>query len=146
MIKMDLLYWSRHFRNMSGEGDLDGTAFMRAVMTTGYRGPVSLKIFNDRFRGGRAETGPETGTARWYTYSTGCGARSRGARWACPGSPTGSPPPGPSSSSSPPPPPKAAELQCDFFHRQFRLAPPRESLALFEIQMCAAGAHRLLSK
>ncbi|MBS1303674.1 sugar phosphate isomerase/epimerase and 4-hydroxyphenylpyruvate domain-containing protein [Loktanella sp. SALINAS62] len=52
-IEMDLLYWSRHFRNMPGEGDLDVTAFMRAVVATGYAGPVSLEIFNDQFRGGR---------------------------------------------------------------------------------------------
>ncbi len=53
LIEMDLLYWSRHFRNMPGEGDLDVTAFMRAVMATGYGGPVSLEIFNDQFRAGR---------------------------------------------------------------------------------------------
>lgn len=53
LIEMDLLYWSRHFRNMPGEGDLDVTRFMRAVMATGYAGPVSLEIFNDQFRGGR---------------------------------------------------------------------------------------------
>jgi 4-hydroxyphenylpyruvate dioxygenase len=51
-IDMDLLYWSRHFRNMPGEGDLDVPAFMSAVMATGYSGPVSLEIFNDQFRGG----------------------------------------------------------------------------------------------
>ncbi|WP_297772107.1 sugar phosphate isomerase/epimerase and 4-hydroxyphenylpyruvate domain-containing protein [uncultured Roseovarius sp.] len=51
-IDMDLLYWSRHFRNMPGEGDLDVTGFMMAVMATGYAGPVSLEIFNDQFRGG----------------------------------------------------------------------------------------------
>lgn len=51
-IDMDLLYWSRHFRNMPGEGDLDVTGFMRAVMATGYDGPISLEIFNDLFRGG----------------------------------------------------------------------------------------------
>ncbi|MGI3186658.1 bifunctional sugar phosphate isomerase/epimerase/4-hydroxyphenylpyruvate dioxygenase family protein [Nioella aestuarii] len=51
-IDMDLLYWSRHFRNMPGEGDLDVTAFARAVMATGYAGPISLEIFNDQFRGG----------------------------------------------------------------------------------------------
>lgn len=56
MIDMDLLYWSRHFRNMPGEGDLDVTGFMRAVAATGYDGPVSLEIFNDQFRGGSAET------------------------------------------------------------------------------------------
>ena len=55
-IDMDLLYWSRHFRNMPGEGDLDVVGFMRAVMATGYDGPVSLEIFNDQFRGGQART------------------------------------------------------------------------------------------
>ena len=53
-IEMDLLYWSRHFRNMPGEGDLNVTQFMRDVMATGYRGPISLEIFNDQFRGGDA--------------------------------------------------------------------------------------------
>lgn len=51
-IDMDLLYWSRHFRNMPGEGDLDVQGFMQAVMATGYDGPISLEIFNDQFRGG----------------------------------------------------------------------------------------------
>jgi 4-hydroxyphenylpyruvate dioxygenase len=49
-IEMDLLYWSRHFRNMPGEGDLDMVGFLRAVMATGYRGPLSLEIFNDQYR------------------------------------------------------------------------------------------------
>ena len=53
-IEMDLLYWSRHFRNMPGEGDLNVTQFMRDVMATGYNGPISLEIFNDQFRGGDA--------------------------------------------------------------------------------------------
>lgn len=51
-ISMDLLYWSRHFRNMPGEGDLDCTGFLAAVAATGYAGPLSLEIFNDQFRGG----------------------------------------------------------------------------------------------
>lgn len=51
-IPMDLLYWSRHFRNMPGEGDLDVTGFARAVAATGYGGPWSLEIFNDQFRAG----------------------------------------------------------------------------------------------
>ena len=53
-IPMDLLYWSRHFRNMPGEGDLDVAAFTAAVLATGYAGPLSLEIFNDQFRGGNA--------------------------------------------------------------------------------------------
>ncbi len=52
LIDMDLLYWSRHFRNMPGEGDLNLLGFMRAVTATGYDGPLSLEIFNDQFRGG----------------------------------------------------------------------------------------------
>ncbi len=40
---------------MPGEGDLNVGAFMRAVAATGYRGPVSLEIFNDQFRGGNAK-------------------------------------------------------------------------------------------
>jgi 4-hydroxyphenylpyruvate dioxygenase len=55
MIEMDLLFWSRHFRNMPGEGDLDLAGFAAAVMATDYRGPISLEIFNDQFRRGNAE-------------------------------------------------------------------------------------------
>lgn len=54
-INMDLLYWSRHFRNMPGEGDLDLASFMDALHATGYDGPLSLEIFNDEFRRGDAE-------------------------------------------------------------------------------------------
>ena len=54
-IEMDLLYWSRHFRNMPGEGDLDLPSFMDALYATGYDGPLSLEIFNDEFRRGDAE-------------------------------------------------------------------------------------------
>ncbi|GAA3113388.1 sugar phosphate isomerase/epimerase and 4-hydroxyphenylpyruvate domain-containing protein [Rhizobium viscosum] len=52
LIDMDLLYWSRHFRNMPGEGDLPVTEFTEAVASTGYDGFFSLEIFNDQFRGG----------------------------------------------------------------------------------------------
>jgi 4-hydroxyphenylpyruvate dioxygenase len=51
-LDMDLLYWSRHFRNMPGEGDLPVVDFARAVAATGYNGPLSLEIFNDQFRSG----------------------------------------------------------------------------------------------
>lgn len=56
LIEMELLYWSRHFRNMPGEGDLDVAGFMRAVAATGYDGPLSLEVFNDQFRGGSPRT------------------------------------------------------------------------------------------
>lgn len=52
-IEMDLLYLSRHFRNMPGEGDLPVVDFMQAVAATGYDGALSLEIFNDQFRGDR---------------------------------------------------------------------------------------------
>ncbi|WP_430249328.1 bifunctional sugar phosphate isomerase/epimerase/4-hydroxyphenylpyruvate dioxygenase family protein [Neorhizobium sp. DAR64860/K0K1] len=55
LIDMDLLYWSRHFRNMPGEGDLQVEAFTSAVAETGYDGYFSLEIFNDQFRGGSAK-------------------------------------------------------------------------------------------
>lgn len=60
-IEMDLLYWSRHLRAMPGEGDLNVTDFMRAVVATGYRGPVSLEIFNDQFRGGQPRSVAQDG-------------------------------------------------------------------------------------
>jgi 4-hydroxyphenylpyruvate dioxygenase len=50
-IEMNLVHWSRHFRSMPGDGDLPVLDFMRAVAATGYRGPISIEVFNDRFRG-----------------------------------------------------------------------------------------------
>ena len=40
---MDLLYWSRHFRNMPGEGDLPVKDFLAAVAATGYDGWLSAR-------------------------------------------------------------------------------------------------------
>ncbi len=50
----DYLSWSRHWRCMPGQGDLDLVAFMEALETTGYDGYLSLEIFNDRFRAASA--------------------------------------------------------------------------------------------
>jgi 4-hydroxyphenylpyruvate dioxygenase len=52
---MDLLYWSRHFRNMPGQGDLPISNFMNALNKTGYDGYLSLEIFNDSYRSGPRE-------------------------------------------------------------------------------------------
>src|SRR3954471_21596295 len=49
-LNMDVLTWGRHFRNFPGQGDLDVTGFVRAVLASGYTGPLSLEIFNDDFR------------------------------------------------------------------------------------------------
>jgi 4-hydroxyphenylpyruvate dioxygenase len=49
-LTMDVLSWSRHFRNFLGQGELDVIGFMRAVLHSGYTGPLSLEVFNDDFR------------------------------------------------------------------------------------------------
>lgn len=53
-LTLDRLSWSRHFRNLPGQGDLDLVGFLKAVATTGYDGAVSLEIFNDQFRASSA--------------------------------------------------------------------------------------------
>lgn len=47
---MDVLSWSRHYRNFPGQGDLPVEGFTRAVLASGYAGPLSLEVFNDHFR------------------------------------------------------------------------------------------------
>jgi 4-hydroxyphenylpyruvate dioxygenase len=47
---MDLLQWSRHHRLFPGQGTFDLTAFLGHVLAAGYRGPLSLEVFNDVFR------------------------------------------------------------------------------------------------
>jgi len=49
-LTMDALSWSRHFRNFPGQGQLPVADFLRAALATGYRGPLSLEVFNDEFR------------------------------------------------------------------------------------------------
>ena len=49
-LSMDVLSWSRHHRVFPGQGALDVTGFTRAVLASGYRGPLSLEVFNDQFR------------------------------------------------------------------------------------------------
>jgi 4-hydroxyphenylpyruvate dioxygenase len=53
-LDMDVLQWSRHFRNLPGQGDLPLLDFMATLQATGYDGLVSLEIFNDQFRAGSA--------------------------------------------------------------------------------------------
>jgi 4-hydroxyphenylpyruvate dioxygenase len=47
---MDYLYWSRHFRCLPYQGDFPVAAYVAAAVRRGYKGPLSLEIFNDRFR------------------------------------------------------------------------------------------------
>jgi len=53
-LTMDYLSWSRHFRNMPGQGDFPLAEFAEAIHRIGYDGYWSLEIFNDRFRAGSA--------------------------------------------------------------------------------------------
>ena len=55
-LDMDVMSWSRHFRCFPGQGDFPLLDFMDAVGSTGYRGVVSLEVFNDQFRAGSART------------------------------------------------------------------------------------------
>src|SRR6202042_1032870 len=50
-IEMDPLSLSRHYRCYPGQGDYPIVDYLDAVTRAGYRGPVSLEIFNDQFRG-----------------------------------------------------------------------------------------------
>jgi 4-hydroxyphenylpyruvate dioxygenase len=49
-LSMDVLSWSRHYRNFCYQGDLPIDGFVRAVLASGYQGSLSLEIFNDDFR------------------------------------------------------------------------------------------------
>jgi len=49
-LSMDVLSWSRHFRNFPGQGTLPVASFVRDLIGAGYTGPLSLEIFNDEFR------------------------------------------------------------------------------------------------
>ncbi|MGP3776855.1 bifunctional sugar phosphate isomerase/epimerase/4-hydroxyphenylpyruvate dioxygenase family protein [Streptomyces sp. SDT5-1] len=62
LLDMDVLRWSRHYRCFPGQGDLDVAGLLRHVLAAGYRGPLSLEIFNDVFR--QAEAGPAAVDAR----------------------------------------------------------------------------------
>ncbi|MBV4531263.1 3-dehydroshikimate dehydratase QuiC [Pseudomonas farsensis] len=50
ILAMDVLEWSRHFRCFPGQGEMDLAGFLAPILQTGYRGPLSLEIFNDGFR------------------------------------------------------------------------------------------------
>ncbi len=47
---MDVLQWSRHHRCFPGQGAFDLAGFLAHALAAGYRGPLSLEVFNDVFR------------------------------------------------------------------------------------------------
>lgn len=49
-LKMDVLPWSRHYRNFPGQGDFNLQDFLAPILKAGYKGPLSLEVFNDQFR------------------------------------------------------------------------------------------------
>jgi 4-hydroxyphenylpyruvate dioxygenase len=53
-LAMDPLSLSRHYRCYPGQGDYPILDYLDAVTGSGYRGPLSLEIFNDQFRGASA--------------------------------------------------------------------------------------------
>jgi 4-hydroxyphenylpyruvate dioxygenase len=50
LMKMDVLEWSRHHRCFPGQGELDILSFMAEFDKTGYKGVLSLEVFNDNLR------------------------------------------------------------------------------------------------
>jgi 4-hydroxyphenylpyruvate dioxygenase len=55
-MQMDYLSWSRHFRNMPGQGELPLVDYVATLLERGYKGTFSLEIFNDRFRSASASS------------------------------------------------------------------------------------------
>lgn len=55
VMSMDVLQWSRHHRCFPGQGGLDVAGLTAHALRAGYRGPLSLEVFNDVFRQSPAE-------------------------------------------------------------------------------------------
>ncbi|NMO91546.1 sugar phosphate isomerase/epimerase and 4-hydroxyphenylpyruvate domain-containing protein [Actinomycetospora sp. TBRC 11914] len=49
-LAMNVLEWSRHHRLFPGQGAFDLAGFLGQVLAAGYRGPLSLEVFNDVYR------------------------------------------------------------------------------------------------
>ncbi|MEV0491178.1 bifunctional sugar phosphate isomerase/epimerase/4-hydroxyphenylpyruvate dioxygenase family protein [Streptomyces atratus] len=49
-VAMDVLQWSRHYRCFPGQGGFDIAGLAAHAVRAGYRGPLSLEVFNDVFR------------------------------------------------------------------------------------------------
>jgi len=61
-LDLGVLAWSRHHRLYPGQGAFDLVDLTSKVLTAGYRGPLSLEVFNDVFR--QADPGPTAVDAR----------------------------------------------------------------------------------
>jgi sugar phosphate isomerase/epimerase len=80
VLQMDYLSWSRHFRNMPGQGELPLVDYVAALLERGYKGPLSRRIGIERgdrwapraelpLRSGRAPFGPAHSAAAVPTAS-----------------------------------------------------------------------------
>ena len=56
LLDMDVLEWSRHHRCFPGQGTMDVTGVVEAVLAAGYDGPLSLEVFSDVVRESPAAT------------------------------------------------------------------------------------------
>ena len=66
-LRMDVLEWSQHFRCFPGQGTLDVAGVVDAVVSAGYRGPVSVAVFSDVVReASAAETAMEAMRSMLY--------------------------------------------------------------------------------
>ncbi|MEU1802351.1 TIM barrel protein [Streptomyces sp. NPDC019937] len=97
-LDMDVLQWSRHHRLFPGQGAWDLPAFLSHVLAAGYRGPLSLEVFNDVFRqadpGRTAIDAHRSLLALRDATARRADAPSAGAAPAVPAVPTGSAPSG----------------------------------------------------
>ncbi|NYI45679.1 4-hydroxyphenylpyruvate dioxygenase [Nocardioides aromaticivorans] len=50
LLDMDVLEWSRHHRCFPGQGTMDVSGVVDAVIRSGYDGPLSLEVFSDVVR------------------------------------------------------------------------------------------------
>lgn len=72
-LSMDVLSWSRHFRNFPGQGGLAVNDFVRDVIAAGYDGPLSLEVFNDEFRAAPARLMARDGLRSLLLTEAGAG-------------------------------------------------------------------------
>ncbi|MGH3318620.1 MAG: bifunctional sugar phosphate isomerase/epimerase/4-hydroxyphenylpyruvate dioxygenase family protein [Streptosporangiaceae bacterium] len=90
VMSLDVLNWSRHFRNFPGQGGLDVAGLTAHAIRAGYEGPLSLEVFNDVFRQSPADrtavdafrslVALEEATARLVSTETHATA-ARGEHW-----------------------------------------------------------------
>ncbi len=74
-ILMDPMSLSRHHRCFPGQGEYPITEFVEAAIKAGYRGALSLEIFNDQFRGAPANTVARDGMRALQTTGEALDAR-----------------------------------------------------------------------